>query len=95
MSIPYYQFGYGIKIKSRGSLLTKRIYLYSISGAPSHEIKNEPRMRRRMRSRRFYECESRTETVTTCGRRTETATAKKTIIKYLTFYNGLFLQLLI
>ena len=27
------------------------------TGAPSNEIKDEPRMRRRMRSRRFYECE--------------------------------------
>ena len=38
-----------------------QIKIYFVSGAPSHEIKDEPRKRRRMRSSRFYECEGRAE----------------------------------
>lgn len=50
------QFSHGIKIKARGSLLTKRFDLYPMSGAPPNEVKDEPQLLRRMRSSRFYEC---------------------------------------
>ncbi len=44
-------------IKGCESLLSKHLNHDFMSGAPSNEVKDELRKQRRMRSRRFYECE--------------------------------------